>query len=176
MRTAPTLCLFGLAATTLTACATSSKTSSASPPPAASDPSEAPAVLFSSFNSPASAAEAVGAEAMFGEWNSQIIRRSQVGKQGPPWVYEGGQYFDPLTNETRPKLGVTLAEDGTYALIANYGPAPTARTFVFGTWSWNGGHVLLTQDGEVTWDFVYRGGKLIADKKEDNTSVILGRR
>jgi hypothetical protein len=176
MRTAPPLCLFGLAALTLTACATSSQPSSASPPPAATDTSDAPALLYSSLTSRATATEAAGAESMFGEWTSQIIRHSQVGKQGPPWVYEGGQYFDAERNENRPKLDLTLAEDGTYALIANYGPAPTARTFVFGTWSWNGARVLLTQDGEVTWDFVYRGGKLIADKKEDNTSIILGRR
>lgn len=166
----PTLCLFSLAAVTLTACASSSM------PPAASTTTDAPAVLFSSFaGSERSAPAVVGAEAMFGNWRSQVIRRPQAGKQGPPYVYEGGQFFDADKNEIRPKLDLTLAEDGTYCLITNYGPQTSARTFVVGTWSWNGSRVSLTQEGEVTWDFLYRGGKLMADKREDNSSVILGR-
>ncbi|MBY0307485.1 MAG: hypothetical protein K2Q09_01965 [Phycisphaerales bacterium] len=71
---------------------------------------------------------------------------------------------------------MTLAENGICCLITNFGSARTARAFVFGTWSWNGSRVVLTQNVEATWEFVYRGGALVADKTEDSSSVLLGRR
>lgn len=87
MRNAPALCLFFLAATTLSACATSS-------PPEASAFIEAPAVLLCGLPPPAPGAERAGPEVVLGAWISQFIRHPPADHHGPPFAYEGGQVID----------------------------------------------------------------------------------
>lgn len=115
-----------------------------------------------------------GAETYFGEWVTQIIRRAPNDKPGPPWFFDSGAYLDPKTTELRPKLDLTLAEDGTYALITNFSSLTNDRTVVFGSWRLSGGGLSLEENGRVTWVFTYRGGKLLSEK-EDGTLLVLGR-
>lgn len=116
-----------------------------------------------------------GAESYFGEWVTQIIRVAPRGRQGPPWAFESGVVLDAGTTELRPKMHLTLAEDGSYTLITNRSPVTNDRAVVFGTWSLSGNRITLTLEGEPTWVFTYRGGKLLTDK-DDGTQMVLGRR
>ena len=111
-------------------------------------------------------------EGVFGEWVSQIIR-TPAKVDGQPATFQGAAIYDEELRERRPMLALTLADDGTFALITNY--SPTERSIVFGTWAMTGAKVALEQNGDVTWVFVSHGGKLIAEKN-DGPTVILGRK
>ena len=115
-----------------------------------------------------------GAETFFGEWVTQIVRRAPNDKPGPPWFYDSGVVLDAKTTELRPKLDLTLSEDGTYSLITNFSSLTNDRTVVFGSWRLSGTSISLEENGRVTWVFTYRGGKLLS-QKDDGTLLVLGR-
>ncbi|HYC99862.1 MAG TPA: hypothetical protein VEB22_01430 [Phycisphaerales bacterium] len=103
---------------------------------------------------------------------SQIIR-TPAKVDGQPATFQGAAIYDEELRERRPMLALTLADDGTFALITNY--SPSERSIAFGNWAMTGAKVALEQNGDVTWVFVSHGGKLIAEKN-DGPTVILGRK